>query len=279
MEQAASLSPQVRDSLRRLRDGSMMLVISMLLTYTAFVVIYLGAFGPLVSASRYAGAGLDFLDVLTKVGEEILAYFVLGAVMGLAGLVLLFVAALGPLVSGCDGLASWSISFRTGARLFHLIRTGIIILIAGVFILFITAISPLAAGILLLVLSILALVLSITPRIEETITFISAIPKVFIIYFAVTFLVIGVLGIVFQESLTAGLIGAFILLLLGLIFLGISFVGLSIVFIQIGRVFKSTAMIIAGILLFFPLLSFASLVIASMEIPVILTSIPSTQSG
>lgn len=287
MGEAKPLSPEVVEYLNQLRQGSLMYVLSNLLIYTGLIALFLTMPGaiPLLSPPNYYSPweGYSYLSQqLERTRAMMLTYVIIDSLLIISGLILLLVSVLGALVSGCDGLAYWNPMFRTGARLFHAIRTSILMIIAGYVLILIGIASPLASSILVLIAGVLALVLALISMMNKEaikqIHILSAIPEVFHIYFAVAFIIYGVLGVVFHEALTTGLTGAFIILLIGFILMGLATTGITIVFLQLGRIFKSTAMMLAGVLNLIPILNIAAFIIVSMEIPeIISSSTPSSQ--
>lgn len=280
MSGTMSLSPEVVKSLNQLRQGSLMYALSYLLIYTGLIILILATPGAILIFSP------NYYSSMREYGHRfqtmVLTYLVINFSLIVGGLILLMVSVLGLLVSGCDGLAHWNPTFRTGARLIHAIRTGILMVIAGFVFMVIGIFSSLALSILIIVIGIIALALAIiVMTIKDAIKqihILSAVPEVFQIYLAIILILYGVLGVVFHEIPMAGLAGAYIILFIGFILIGLATIGIAIVFLQLGRVFKSTAMMLAGVLSFIPILDIVAFIIASMEIPEIISSSSSSSS-
>lgn len=273
MAETKSLTIEAVEALNKLRNGSMMYVLSLLLIYTGLISLVLLL--PGISASIFNTGYYNYntyYGSLRRYMTEVYTYLVFDVLLIIGGIVMFLVSVLGLLVSGCDGLAKWDSSFRTGARLFHSIRTGILLIIAGFILLLIGMASPVAMGILLIIMSVLSIIVFINKDVRKQINIISAIPEVFVIFFAIVFMIYGILGVVFHESMVSVLTGVFIIILIGMIITIIATAGLSIVYLQLGRTFKSMAMTLAGALVLVPLLGIAAFIIASMEIQEIVSS-------
>lgn len=279
MSETISLTPEAIDSMYKLRQGSILFIISLLLIITGSIMpaaLFLEALRSFIQQVFYIKSYRSYYET-PEVGVTEAAvrggigFMIISFLLIIGGIALFLASVFGILVSGCDGLAKWDPSYRTGARIFHGIRTGFLMLIVGGVFFVISIIAPLAVCILLIIMGVLAIVAMMNKDVMGQISSTLGIPDVFIIYLSIAFLLFGIMGVASVKTPAAALMGSLIILVVGFILISIAFFGLAIVFLQLGRTFKSMAMMLAGVLTPIYLLSVAALIIVYMEIPEIIS--------